>query len=233
MQRDSYAAKDAYQGEVVAHYESDRVVEPLWQLEQDFIRSCCDRIPSGAVVADVPVGTGRFLPFYTARALAVHGFDISLDMIAEAARKCAGSGTEMHLSVGDAEKLPLADQSVDVLVSWRFFHLIPLATIDRVLAEFCRVCRGQMIIQVLPVRQRGLAVYAPGWLKAVLRPVRRCLAGKKQTPWSHIPSYLHAERDLLRLFARHRLDVRQAMTLADYQGFPVRIYTLAAMASKT
>jgi ubiquinone/menaquinone biosynthesis C-methylase UbiE len=226
MPSSDYQAKSAYQGGIASRYEADRMQEPLWAIEQAFVGSLIEKLPRGAKVLDVPAGTGRFIGMFQARRLRISAMDISTDMLNALKERHPECGEELCILEGDAEKLPFADQSIDWILSWRFFHLIPLPVIDRVLGEFRRVCRGEMVIQVLPVRLHGLALWVPAWVKALVRPVRRRFQGAPATPWSHIPSYIHAERELRRLFARHRLAVISAETLAEYQGLPVRVYTL-------
>ena len=226
MSSTDYQAKSAYHGETAARYDQDRVGEPLWQVEQDFVGKLAADLAPGSLVLDVPAGTGRFVELLLARGLKVQALDISEDMLAEVRKRHPGATPSLLIAAADAEHLPVADASVDCVLSWRFFHLLPLATIDRVLPEFQRVARGRIVIQVLPVRTGGLVTRAPRALKALLRPLWRRIRKAPATPWSHIPSFTHAERDLLKLFARHRLTVVSAVTLATYNGFPVRVYTL-------
>jgi ubiquinone/menaquinone biosynthesis C-methylase UbiE len=226
MAPNDYVAKSAYRGEVAARYDEQRRVETLWEQEQAFVQTWAESLAPGATVLDLPVGTGRFVDLLLARSLKVEAWDISEDMLAEVRKRPSAAHPHLTIAVGDAERIALPDRSVDYVLCWRLFHLVPLATIDRILAEFRRVCRQRIVIQVLPVRTGGLVAWAPPALKAVLRPVRRLLARRHATPWSHIPSFVHAERDLLKRFARHRLTVVEAVTLADYQGLPVRVYTL-------
>lgn len=225
MPSSDYQAKSAYHGDIAARYDQDRKTEPLWELEQAFAAALIAQLPPGAVVMDIPAGTGRFVGLLLARGVTVQALDISADMLAELRRQYPNEA-RLQVAVGDAERLEAADSSIDCIISWRFFHLLPLATIDRVLAEFRRVCRGRIVIQVLPARMGGLATRLPAVVKAVLRPVRRLLRPAPKTPWSHIPSFIHAERDLRRLFARNRLKLVEAVTLANYQDLPVRVYTL-------
>jgi len=222
-----YAAKTAYRGTIATRYDADRKVEPLWEQEQAFVRDWIARLPAGAVVLDLPVGTGRFLPLFAGRGLEVHGFDISSDMVAEARRQYAGLGAAIHLEVGDAEQVALPDQSVDCVVCWRFFHLIPPPVIGRVLREFRRVCRGPILVQVLQVKPRG---QGGGWwagVKDVLRPwYRRLRPRQDETPWAHITSYPHAEEGLLESFRVAGLSVKEEVELQDASGLLVKMYTL-------
>jgi SAM-dependent methyltransferase len=231
MPSTDYPAKSAYRGETAACYDQDRVGEAIWQQEQEWVAHWAATLPAGATVLDVPAGTGRFLEMLLGCRLRVQAADISADMLAEIRKRYPELPAALTLETCDAEQLPLADASVDYVLSWRFFHLLPLSVIDRVLAEFRRVCRRQIVLQVLPARVGGVAAWLPSWLRVLGRPLRRWVGRSPgmsaTTPWSHIASFTHVERDLLRAFARQRLAVLQRYELALYQGHPVLVYVLA------
>lgn len=222
-----YAAKTAYRGEIAAHYDEDRKGETLWAEEQEFVRAWIRRLPAGAIVLDLPVGTGRFIPLLAECGLVTQGFDISEDMVAEARRRHGDRFQLLTLAVGDAERLALPDQSVDAVICWRFFHLIPRPVMDRVLREFRRVCRGPILVQVLQVR-----LPAPDggiWkvLKNLLRPwYRRLRPAPVNLPWGHITSYPHREKDLRDAFRAAGLSVCDEVRMTDSGGLPVKAYTL-------
>src|ERR1700749_1311167 len=64
------------------------------------------------VALDAACGTGRFAEFLAGLGHKVIGVDSSPDMLARARRRVAGG--EFH--VGERDRLPLADDSVDVIV---------------------------------------------------------------------------------------------------------------------
>jgi ubiquinone/menaquinone biosynthesis C-methylase UbiE len=217
-----YVGKSAYQGDIAARYDADRMVEPLWAEEQEFVRVWIQRFQPPGTILDTPVGTGRFLPLLVERGLKVIGSDISADMVAEARRQYGRLGEAVELSVGDAENLALPDQSVDGVICWRFFHLIPEPVLHRVLGEFRRVSRGPILVQV--------AVASGGWwrgFKDLVRPwYRRWRPARDAKPWSHIASFSHAETKLRAAFAAAGLGVREAQRMSDSGGQPVMVYTL-------
>jgi ubiquinone/menaquinone biosynthesis C-methylase UbiE len=95
---------------------------------------------------DVGSGTG-FLAFeLAARGHRVVGVDFALAMIAEARRKAAASGVRIEFEEADAERLPFAAGSFDLLMSrhllWTLPH--PEAAID----EWIRVLRpgGRLVV---------------------------------------------------------------------------------------
>lgn len=58
----------AYSSSEAATYEADREVEPLWHLENEFVRALFARSWAESVL-NAPVGTGRFLDLYRRRAV--------------------------------------------------------------------------------------------------------------------------------------------------------------------
>ncbi len=58
-----YFGKSAYQGDIVKNYESDRVIETIWAKEQNWVAAYLQNIPENSSLLDLPLGTGRFLPF--------------------------------------------------------------------------------------------------------------------------------------------------------------------------
>lgn len=232
---ESYIGKTAYRGEIAANYERDRVNEPVWQREQEWFEAWARRIPAGATVLDIPVGTGRFVGILRARGCKLHAVDISEDMLAEVRRRWP-EDDGLVIERGDAEVLPYADASFDYIVCWRLFHLLPSATAERVLRELARVNRGTIVLEVFGVEEGGRLALALGACKRRLgRAIRRLARGtaanlsvgsKATMPWAHITNYPHAERQLRAQFARCNLRLLGAETLADYHGRPARIYFL-------
>jgi ubiquinone/menaquinone biosynthesis C-methylase UbiE len=98
------------------------------------------RAPGRAL--DAACGTGRFAEFLTARGHRVIGVDSSPDMLARARRRVPGAA--FHL--GELDRLPLADGSVDVIVC--ALALVHVPRLQPVLAEFARVLRpgGDLVI---------------------------------------------------------------------------------------
>lgn len=227
MTPEEYSAKSAYQGDVASNYDAARMVEPLWEIEQTFVKNWTDSIITGSSILDIPAGTGRFIETFLAKGLEVKAMDISQDMLAQIMRRHDKTSGSLAISVADAERLPLENRSVDYVVSWRFFHLLPLKTAQAVLAEFHRVARKQIVIQVLPVRLGGISSYVPAAVKKLLRPLRTLLLRKENLPWSHIESFVHSERSMRALFRAEGLRLTSAVTIGQYKGFPVRVYTLS------
>jgi ubiquinone/menaquinone biosynthesis C-methylase UbiE len=87
------------------------------------------------VALDAACGTGRFAEFLAMRGHQVIGVDSSPDMLSHARRRVPDG--EFHLAALD--QLPLADNSVDVIVC--ALALVHVPRLQPALAEFARVLR--------------------------------------------------------------------------------------------
>jgi SAM-dependent methyltransferase len=94
------------------------------------------------VALDAACGTGRFAEFLAKCGHRVIGVDSSPDMLAYARRRVPGG----EFRVGDLNRLPLPDDSVDIIVC--ALALVHVPRLEPVLAEFARVLRpgGDLVI---------------------------------------------------------------------------------------
>jgi SAM-dependent methyltransferase len=94
------------------------------------------------VALDAACGTGRFAEFLANRGHQVIGVDNSPDMLAYARKRVPGG--EFH--AGELSRLPLPDDSVDVIVC--ALALVHVPDLQPVLTEFARVLRpgGDLVI---------------------------------------------------------------------------------------
>jgi SAM-dependent methyltransferase len=96
-------------------------------------------IAPGAQVLDVACGTGN-LSIPAARGGAhVTGVDIAANLLEQARGRAAAEGLDATFDEGDAEKLPYADASFDVVMSMYGAMFAPRP--ELVAAELARVCR--------------------------------------------------------------------------------------------
>lgn len=110
-------------------------------------------IPAGARLLDVGCGAGTDL-LLAARRAGPTGSAIGIDMTAEmrerartGARACGLENVEVR--EGDATELPLADASVDVVISNGVLNLVPEK--ERAFAEIARVLRRGGRIQIADI----------------------------------------------------------------------------------
>ncbi|MGN6792268.1 MAG: class I SAM-dependent methyltransferase [Streptosporangiaceae bacterium] len=121
---------------------------------------------------DAACGTGRFAEFLARRGHRVIGVDSSPDMLAYARRRVP----EGEFRLGELDRLPLPDESVDVIVC--ALALVHVPRLEPVLAEFVRVLRpaGDLVISdihhELVTRGSVITARAPAgepWIAATCR----------------------------------------------------------------
>jgi len=116
----------------------------------------------GETVLDVGCGTGA-LAVVAARRVGptgrVHGVDASPEMIAQARAKAEKAGVDVAFDVARAESLPVADASVDVVLSTLMLHHLPAVVRERFVGEIRRVLKpGGRVLAVdfePPAQKRG------------------------------------------------------------------------------
>ena len=125
--------------------------------------------------------------------------DISPGMVARWAATPSGLGLEVRAARADAESLPFADASFDLVLGHAVLHHLP--NLRRAFAEFHRVLRpgGRIVFAGEPSRvgdriaslpKRGANALAPAWRRLMRqpgprltgRPARRGLTGRERRP---------------------------------------------------
>jgi len=97
-------------------------------------------VPSAAgEVLELGAGSGLNLPFYGSRVRRLHALDPSEALLRMASRKHPGAHFPVELVSGSAEQIPLADRSVDTVVTTWTLCSIPDAA--KALGEARRVLR--------------------------------------------------------------------------------------------
>lgn len=163
--------KGRYFGDVAANYEKARAGEEKWARENEIVRAYINSLPIGSRIADIPYGTGRFAAFYAERGFSVFGADTSPDMLA-VAKKNIGGAPNFQIEVASAEALPLPDRSVDYLISHRFVKWLPdVDALGKVLQEFARVTKHEMLIQVKLAKPSRLRKRLSRLLRKSRRPI--------------------------------------------------------------
>jgi len=96
-------------------------------------------IAPGASLLDVACGSGQLGLIAARRGMKVTGVDIATNSILAAQGRAAAEGLDARFDEGDAEALPYADGSFDVVAT--IFGAMFAPRPDRVAAELLRVCR--------------------------------------------------------------------------------------------
>ena len=101
-------------------------------------------IAPGSRVLDVACGTGNVsIPAARAGAI-VTGVDIAPNLLEQAQARAAAEGLTVQFDAGDAEQLPYADRTFDLVVTMYGAMFAPRP--ERVAAELTRVCRPGGVI---------------------------------------------------------------------------------------
>jgi ubiquinone/menaquinone biosynthesis C-methylase UbiE len=153
MKKKAYAARTTYKGEMAADYDKRRSKRKKWKREMAAVEAIVSGFDTGASIVDVPMGTGRFLPFYTKGRHPVLGLDISMDMLQQAAGKAkmlensgVGEKNRINMVIGDAEALPLSNKSMDYVICIRLLNWVTKPISEKILNEFQRVARKGIIV---------------------------------------------------------------------------------------
>ena len=144
----NYTAKTHYKGEVAKSYLLNRSSSLKWKTEQKIMNKIISNLPKGSWILDLPVGTGRLLPFYSEGNYPVYGMDISKDMLLESKESYKDMDNIKDFIEGNAEDIPLPDDSVDYVVCLRLLNLVPLQVVENIIKEFNRVSRKGIIVEV-------------------------------------------------------------------------------------
>lgn len=227
----------AYSGDTARGYLARRQASLKWRLEQQTVESLLSALPAGSTVLDAPVGTGRFLAAFARHAHRFVGVDISRDMLlqadAESGRSSAAAGRLVQATVGS---LPLADGSVDYVLSLRLLNWFDIDTVRRTLGEFRRVCRHQMVVGVrlaAPLGRRRLPRFAAELLRRPASSLRRLLSRRANQPEPRLTN--HPEVAFFALLEELHLRVERALPIDDgtactrelFRHTPLMIFVLS------
>lgn len=202
------SSSDFYRGQVAESYEAERQNSSIWAREDALVAEVLEEIapPSGALVMDAPIGTGRFAELVQRLDVRLLGVDISDEMLEQARSKAE---SRAWFAVGDLTLLPVESSSVDVALCIRFAHLVGRATLRGSVREFSRTIKpgGALVIgarlesltarsnqqrrlQGFFMRRRRVAQFIRGtissrshsqrWLKRTLRKARFEMVGQKE-----------------------------------------------------
>ncbi len=202
---------------VAASYDARRFQGPLQRIKHRRDVSLILDILAAAgppgLVLDLPCGTGRLAPGLSQAGYRVLGADVSLPML-ERARARAPL---VPLIQADGKGLPLATDSVDVVVSLRYlFHLHGPRERCAFLGELARVSRGHVIGQV---RYRQTLKHGGRWLRhrVGLRSKYVPSSGRREIA----EELSQAGLELRGLWPLSRLFSDKALFLASGAGSPV------------
>jgi ubiquinone/menaquinone biosynthesis C-methylase UbiE len=211
---------NAYTVEIASSYEDDRKAEIIWNVEQSYMKNLVDNMSHNCSLLDIPIGTGRFLEFYTEKKLNIFGIDISEAMLAEARNKT--SSDDVNLEIGDVNSLRFCDRTFDYIICWRLLHLFPNESLKNIITELSRVASDTLYIQAYVKDRSNLSVR----LKAVIYRLFFGTSIAVNKPWSHIQSYAHEEKFLLQVFSECNLFLQRIDFLGESSSLKIKVYVL-------
>lgn len=219
----------SYTGEVVANYDRDRQSEEHWLLENDFVRDFLMAEPSGRLL-DLPVGTGRFFPFYPS-GINISAADISGDMLAEARRVAEQLGrSNVDFSEQDiTARTSFDDDSFEFITCFRLFHLLSDDQREAALTELRRILKGRLLLQVYlaPETEDSLFFRVRRFVRRLFSGELDLLAGRiAGKPWNHIRNYRLSEPWLLQAIERAGFVIDQRHFLCMYGRQRVEVLVL-------
>lgn len=94
---------------------------------------------------DVPLGTGRFLPFYREHGHQLVGVDISVDMLQRSKQKLSEIEFPAFLVKANIFDLPFTNFEFDVAICTRLLTWFSLSQIESALGELARVSKRMIV----------------------------------------------------------------------------------------
>jgi ubiquinone/menaquinone biosynthesis C-methylase UbiE len=158
----------------------------------------------GMLVLDVGCGTGTLLDLYQQIGCQVFGIDTSSAMLKVAGGKL---GHHAHLHLGDATRMPYANESFDLITIVLALHEMPPSDRSAVLNEIKRVMKNEGWILLIDY-QPGPFSFPKGWLAKTVITLFEVTAGGE-----HLRNYRDflAHDGLPALIARHQLAVKKKL----------------------
>jgi ubiquinone/menaquinone biosynthesis C-methylase UbiE len=95
--------------------------------------------PAAGEVLEIGAGSGLNLPFYGSQVQRLHALEPSQALLRMASRKLPGAPFEVELLRGSAEEIPLADRSIDTVVTT--WTLCSIPDVAKALREARRVLK--------------------------------------------------------------------------------------------
>ncbi|MEY4710680.1 MAG: hypothetical protein RIS88_130 [Pseudomonadota bacterium] len=220
-----YDGYKKYGSDEASGYDAARMQEPLWWEEEQFVKEYFHTHQPQRIL-DAPVGTGRFLHHYV-QAREVVGIDISEEMLKESTAKLRElAHPHIRIGRGDIFHLEFADACFDLVLCWRFAHLVPATLLADALRELGRVTNGEVLMQAYvawPYWRRVIVSLRRLPMKLYCRMTR---SDPTAPPWMHIQAYYHTQETLEAKIRKAGLDMIERIEVGGYGESTVYAYRL-------
>jgi ubiquinone/menaquinone biosynthesis C-methylase UbiE len=167
---DSDALARKYTGDAALEYDGTRTGSAKWRGEQHAVCKLLERLPPGSRLLDIPVGSGRFVPFYQEHGIVATGMDRSPDMLAQARLKVVSGKMPVDLRDGDIFAIDAPSESFDCALSIRLLNWIDTAQMCLAVGELARVSNRHVVVGMrhyVPLKE--LAPWSPRFRGQLLR----------------------------------------------------------------
>jgi len=162
--------------EFAAHAESRYALEPHIPAFAKFAES------AGLRVLEIGVGMGADYEQWLKAGAIATGVDLSAASLAQARRRCHLAGLESDLHLADAESLPFADRTFDVVYSYGVLHHSP--DTEKCLREAWRVLKPGGEARIMLYHHRSITGFLL-WLRYGVwraQSIRECVYDRLESP---------------------------------------------------
>jgi ubiquinone/menaquinone biosynthesis C-methylase UbiE len=157
----------------------------------------------------------------------VVGIDISEEMLKESTAKLRElAHPHIRIGRGDIFHLEFADACFDLVLCWRFAHLVPATLLADALRELGRVTNGEVLMQAYvawPYWRRVIVSLRRLPMKLYCRMTR---SDPTAPPWMHIQAYYHTQETLEAKIRKAGLDMIERIEVGGYGESTVYAYRL-------
>jgi ubiquinone/menaquinone biosynthesis C-methylase UbiE len=189
-------------------YDEKRVGRKKWLVEERIVKGFLEQLPEGASILDIPVGTGRFIPFYKIHNFKVTGMDVSKDMLEESQKKVIAENFNLTLKQGSIFDIDFPDKNFDFVVCVRFLNWINYDNLSIAIKEIARVAQNGLIVGVRHhAPMSDLAIYTP---KGMMRFIRQQYLLRLRKSFEKQDLVFHKKQEIVGLFEKYNLKVSEA-----------------------
>lgn len=151
MQDEVYPGKTRYESQSVAgNYDSKRFKSfkgrMTDKLEKYWIKKAFKTTNLTGTILDVPCGTGRMTEMFLKMGYLVHVADISKNMMKYAILRTQQYADNVNFEICDIEELPFAEESFELILTFRLIHHLPSNARRKILKQLYNVSKRWVLL---------------------------------------------------------------------------------------